>query len=300
MTTIKPKPQHALIIVNPVSGKLGFANKAKEISQLASTLGWKGGIVETTKNQGADTIINQGLKKGLTHFVVCGGDGSISQAVSALAQKPALLGVVPGGTGNLFVQNLSLPLDPQDALKIALTGTPSCIDVGVANGTYFTIMTGMGLDAKMVRDADRQLKNRIGILAYLGALIKNISQPPVRYTIAIDQKTAKSYVAKSVMVANLGRIHGGLEVVPHTDPQNGTLKVGLIQASGFWPWVNIITHGLRGHIDHSPQYTLLEGSHIVIKCQSKPQPFECDGSDFPAVSELVVDIMPQSLWILDH
>ena len=36
------------------------------------------------------------------------------------------------------------------------------IDLGVLNGEHFTVMAGTGFDARMIRDADSGLKDRIG------------------------------------------------------------------------------------------------------------------------------------------
>src|SRR5436190_781897 len=118
----------------------------------------------------------------------------------------------------------------------ALAGEVRPVDVGRANGKVFLIMAGMGLDAHMVRDADREMKERLGVLAYLWAILRNLGRNDVRYAITIDGRLFHRR-AKTVLVANLGRITGGLELVPGADPEDGLLEVAILRAQGLWDLV---------------------------------------------------------------
>ncbi|HUQ84870.1 MAG TPA: diacylglycerol kinase family protein [Candidatus Limnocylindrales bacterium] len=159
--------KHALIIVNPVSG-LGDPKKRRElIKNTAKEVGWIGEYEETTLRKSAGYIAKNAIKKGIKHIVVCGGDGTVMEALVAAVKKPVNVGVVPLGTGNLFARNLDLPLETEKAVKLALTGNAEKIDIGVANGKYFSIVAGMGIDVDMIKDATRELKNKLGFFAYI-------------------------------------------------------------------------------------------------------------------------------------
>jgi diacylglycerol kinase family enzyme len=93
-------------------------------------------------------------------------------------------------------------------MELALTGETRRIDVGQANGETFLIMAGIGADAQMIQDADRELKNRLGPLAYFVAAWKNRGRSRVTYRITIDGRTIRRR-AQTVLVANLGRVTGG-------------------------------------------------------------------------------------------
>jgi diacylglycerol kinase family enzyme len=79
-------------------------------------------------------------------------------------------------------------------------------------------------------NADRKLKDKIGIFAYLFAVIKSLKKPRRNYRIVINNKEEKIYRAKSIIVANMGKITGGIQAVPDAHPQNGRLHVGVIKA----------------------------------------------------------------------
>ena len=100
------------------------------------------------------------------------------------------------------------------------------------------------------------------------------------------------------MVANMGKITGGIEAVPGADPKSGTLQVGIIQASDIMSWLSLIFHSLKGNINSSPKYELFQGKHIVIQSLQGAKHFECDGDLFDKVKKLEVDVYPKSLQII--
>jgi diacylglycerol kinase family enzyme len=97
-------------------------------------------------------------------ILAAGGDGTVMACVTGLAGSGVPLAVLPGGTGNLLALNLNLPHGLDGALEVALHGDRRELDVGTLDGggDRFELMTGLGFDAAMLRDADPKLKARIG------------------------------------------------------------------------------------------------------------------------------------------
>jgi diacylglycerol kinase family enzyme len=54
------------------------------------------------------------------------------------------------------------------------------------NGEHFAVMAGAGFDARLIKDADRGMKDRIGRVAYLYAGARNLSVRRVKATIEVD------------------------------------------------------------------------------------------------------------------
>src|SRR5207244_9077670 len=124
------------------------------LEALARAAGLACELAETDRDQGAAPLARQAVVDGMERVLVAGGDGSVAEAANVLAGTGVALAVVPGGTGNLFALNLGLPTDAEAALHLALTGAARPLDVGRANGHVFLVAAGMGLDARMVQDAD--------------------------------------------------------------------------------------------------------------------------------------------------
>ncbi|CAN5177257.1 hypothetical protein BH11PAT1_BH11PAT1_2920 [soil metagenome] len=123
------KAKKSLIIVNPASGLGDGSDRTKHIKELAEARGWRGKIVETTRRKGASEIAKSAIRQGVTHLIICGGDGTVMEVLEVIMQTKVTLGVVPLGTGNLFARNLAIPLEMSEALKIALLGTIQQIDI---------------------------------------------------------------------------------------------------------------------------------------------------------------------------
>src|SRR5207247_10155385 len=137
---------------------------------------------------------------------------------------------------------------------------------------------GMGLDAQMVRDADRRLKDRLGVLAYFLAALRHLGHRAVRYTITLDGQLLHRR-ARMVLVANLGRITGGLELVPGADPEDRWLEVAILRAQGLWDLLVLAACALIGRTPASrfpggaPLMELHRGREIVVEAD-RPQPVQ--------------------------
>lgn len=296
--TVKTDPVHAAFIINPVSGFGDHKKRKDEILSIAKSLGWKGKVYETTKTRNAGLITTEIMNSGVKHIVVCGGDGTIMEALQVALNTNLVLGIVPLGTGNLFAQNLDITGNRKELVTRALFGLPQKVDVGKANNTIFAIIAGMGFDVQIMRQTKRKFKRKFGFLAYLASGIKNFNKRPGVYKITIDGKETKKYRAKTIMIANMGKLQGGIEIVPNAHWKNGTLSVGIVQASGFPTWLSLLGNTLRGNINNSPHYTLLKAKHIQIEPVRGPQPYQCDGDSFPPTDKLTVEIFPQAVSVL--
>jgi diacylglycerol kinase family enzyme len=181
-------------------------------------------------------------------------------------------------------------------VRLALTGEAKPMDVGRANGAVFLIMAGMGLDARMIRDADRKLKQRLGVLAYIVSVLRNIGRPHVRFWLTIDGRRVPRR-AQTVLVANLGRITGGLELVPGADPEDGLLDVAVLRARTLTELAVVAWRALIGERRSDPLLEILRGREVVIETE-RPQPVQLDGNDVEPTSRLVVRVEPRALHLV--
>jgi diacylglycerol kinase (ATP) len=294
--------ERVAIIFNPASGTQDTERRRAALEALARAAGLHCELGETDREQGATPLARQALAHGAERLVVSGGDGSVTEAADVLAGSPVALAVLPGGTGNLLALNLGLPTDAEAAMRLALAGEARPLDVGRANGKVFLIMAGMGLDAHMVRDAGREMKERLGVLAYLWAILRNLGRNDVRYAITIDGQLFQRR-AKSVLVANLGRITGGLELVPGADPGDGLLEVAILRAQGFWDLVVLAVSALFGRASaprfpgRAPLLELHRGREIVIQA-ARPQPVQLDGNAAEPTDRLEIHVEPGALRLV--
>ncbi len=125
--------------------------------------------VVTTNRRGHATRLAQGaVADGVEVVVALGGDGTLNEVANGLAGSDTALGVLPGGSTNVFARTIGLVNDPIEATGELLTGL-GCesmrrIGLGSVNGRYFLFHVGIGLDAEVVRLVERrgQLKRWAG------------------------------------------------------------------------------------------------------------------------------------------
>lgn len=286
-------PRRIAVIFNPVSGTGDPKVREERLRTFTRDAGLTCDLAETDREEGAVPLARRALADGMERVLVSGGDGSVTEAAGVLAGTETALAVLPGGTGNLLAINLNIPTDPEAAVRLALTGEPRPIDIGRANGQVFLILAGMGADARMIQDADRDLKRRLGFLAYFMTAWRNLGKPRVRYTITIDGKTLRRH-AQTVLIANLGRIQGGFEFVPGTDPDDGLLEVAILRTRHFRDLVTLVLRKLMGLHHTTDLMEVHRGRHIVVQTY-RPQPVQLDGNEAGSTRRLEVKVEPGAL-----
>lgn len=283
-------------IFNPASGSEDVETRRARLTALAREAGLRCDLIETDEYRGAGPLAREALARGVERVLVSGGDGSVMEAAGALAGTGVALAVIPGGTGNLLAMNLGIPTDPTEAMRCALTGKAYPMDVGRANGTVFLIMAGMGADAQMIRDADRELKNRLGPLAYFAAAWRSRARTRSSYTITVDGRRIRRR-AHTVLVANLGRVTGGVELVPGAAPEGGSLQVAVLRARGLWNLSQVALAAVLGSGQSRGLLEVRRGRKIRIET-ARPQPVQLDGNESGQTTVLEIEVEPGALQLV--
>src|SRR5829696_6652161 len=140
---------------------------------------------EVPKSRKAAKKARHALKSGAELVFVWGGDGMVQRCVDALAGSDIAVAIVPAGTANLLAANLNIPQDVAEAARIGFHGIRRTLDLGKINGEHFAVMAGAGFDGAMIREADRDLKDRVGRLAYVWTGLRHVKDGAVPVRIDI-------------------------------------------------------------------------------------------------------------------
>ena len=162
--------QKAVMIFNPVSGT---GNPAKERERIQELLGsaMMLDVMETTAELGAGTLARQALEQGADLVIAAGGDGTVSEVAEVLSGTGVPLAIIPRGTANALAVALFGPqlyLDPIGrSCQAILDGATRSIDTVRCGKHPMLLLAGIGVETGMVERAERELKDRFGVLAYL-------------------------------------------------------------------------------------------------------------------------------------
>jgi diacylglycerol kinase family enzyme len=230
--------KHAAVVANPAK----FADIGGFRQWLYATLaerGWDEPVwLETTPDEPGETQARAAADAGVGVVIVGGGDGTVTACASGLAGSGVPLAIIPAGTGNLLARNLGLPMDRNEALRIALEGTDRQIDVGLANGVPFVAMAGLGLDADMLGSTSEAAKRRFGYAAYVASVLRHLRDRPIRATVTVGQGPPELLRTSGIIVGNVGWLHAGLPLFPGAEPDDGVLDMVVLPPRGLAGWLS--------------------------------------------------------------
>jgi diacylglycerol kinase family enzyme len=165
--------------VNPLAGNADAARGA-----LRAVGGFD--IREVPPQTLADQV-RAAIAQGARRVLVAGGDGSIGSAASAMSGTGVELAILPCGTLNHLAKDLDLPLELEDAARVARDGVPIPVDAAVVNDRLFLNTSSVGAYVSFVRSRER-LEKRLGyhISSLVAGIQLLIHMPLFRVTLQVE------------------------------------------------------------------------------------------------------------------
>jgi diacylglycerol kinase (ATP) len=275
--------RRALVITNPAAART-YEAAVQAVTEVFRRGGWQVELVATGGPGDARRFAEAAVSDRLDLVTVFGGDGTTMQAAAALVGTDVMLGVIPGGTGNLLAGNLRIPSQPVQAARALVAGTTRPLDLGRidrADGVhYFAVACGAGYDARVMAETSTADKHRWGFAAYVATTLRLL--PELRSTQHIIRVDGVEYDARAtmVLVANCS------EVIPPfvkfrrgISPYDGLLDVIVMRADSFgegvravWEllWEGVNDSGRQGYVGYA------QGREVRVET-SPVEPVQLDG-----------------------
>lgn len=208
--------------------------------------------------------------------IIGGGDGTLNAAAGALAETGLPLAILPLGTANDLARTLGIPLDIEEAARVAVTGRIRRIDLGEVNGVPFFNVASIGLSVELARELTRDMKRRWGTLGYAIAAARVMKRmAPMRARIRIDGVPHR-VKAVQIGVGNGRHYGGGMTVDEGASVDDGRLNVYSMDLRGWWEWPLLYPSfraGRQGRWKNVHTWTCTE-AEIVTR---RPRPVNTDG-----------------------
>ena len=182
-------------------------------------------LVATLLRHGATIVEDEDRAE---RVVVAGGDGSIAPGAELAARLDVPLAVVAAGTANDFARAHGLPLEIDEALRLAATGRATRrLELGRMEGRPFVNVASAGLAPAAAQRAE-PLKKALGPLAYgAGAALAGAREQPIPVAATVDGERVFAGDAWQATVASSGAFGGGAEI-DEADPADGRLDVVVV------------------------------------------------------------------------
>ncbi len=279
-------------------------------------------VVETNRRGHATRFAEDAARRGLDLVIAFGGDGTLNEVATGVAGSGTALGVLPGGSTNVFARTIGLPNDPvasADMLVDSLRTPESSIrpiGLGRVNGRFFCFHVGIGYDAAVVR----AVENRASLKRWAGHPLF-IYSAVTTWSTQYDRKHPHFRVRTVEPAGRASRVveDGYFSVVLNTNPYTflGNRPLDLSPAAGLdQPLVVItfktmavsailrtLTQALRGGgLPSSDGSTgpvaSFEDVHELVIDHASPFPYQVDGDYLGESSRLHIEHVPNAVGLL--
>jgi YegS/Rv2252/BmrU family lipid kinase len=286
------------IIINPAAGEeeaiLPFINASMKEAGIT----WEAFIT----HQAGDGIkfARAAVKKGVDALAVYGGDGTVIEAISGLIGSEIPLIILPGGSANVVATELGIPKDFKEICTLLGHGPfeTKTIDVGQFDEHYFITGISIGFGADLVKGADRETKNKIGIFAYfLSAATALKKTKKTVYHLKIDGQEYKLQ-GLTCIITNTGNLgFTKISLDKHIDISDGFLDVVILRKANLGLLKHIVVTLLKRERPHNLELVQhWQGKDISVSSTPK-QTVQCDGEVLEEMP-LHIKVIPGAIKVL--
>jgi len=275
-------------------------------------------IVETNRRGHATRFAQDAARRGLDLVIAFGGDGTLNEVATGVAGTPTILGVLPGGSTNVFARTIGLPNDPVVAADLLVAGLADPessihpIGLGRVNGRFFCFHTGVGFDAAVVRSVESRasLKRWAGHPLFIYSALTT-------WLKGYDRKNPHFSVTVPATPTNPSRTldDGYFSIVLNTNPYTflGNRPLDLSPLAGLDQPLVVVTFkkmsataiigslvgALRGNgVQPNKHVEIFDQVHDVVFEHRTPFPYQVDGDYLGESSRLHFEHVPNAARLL--
>jgi diacylglycerol kinase family enzyme len=302
-----------ILIVNPHATTTG-----KNTAELAtrSLAGLVDLDVELTRHRGHARELAAAADVDLV--LVLGGDGAVNEAVNGVMARAGswgtprpLIGVIPGGGGNVFARALGLPVDSEAAIgrirdAIAAENVRS-IGLGLAGDRYFTFSADLGMDAEVVHEVDqlREKGSRESASLFLRTIVRQYYRTDRRMPALRVEHDGQPPVDGLFMVIVTNRspwtyLHGrALLPVPNPDFNSG---LDLLALRRLRPRTMLNAVGqmllVRSRPPRGRHFVAVRGAESLTLRSVRPIAFQVDGEYLGETEAVEFRFVPHAIRVV--
>ncbi len=289
----------AFVILNPVAGTTDGAEVRSRIRDYLDGRGWEYEIHETEKGEDVSALVSRTVDEACDLLVACGGDGTVSAVAGGLVGSDVPLGIVPLGSGNILAQDLHIPQDLDDALALLDSEHRiQTLDVMAIENRYYVLNAGVGVSSLMMRDTERENKQRFGGLAYLWTgLQKLMGLQPRSFYVELDGE-GRFVRAADVLVNNSGVVgNPAWRWQPDIRVDDGKLAVCVIRARSILDYVRIGWSMIILRERRQPHVDCRNAEKRVLIETRDPLPLQADG-DVIGETPVEIHLVPGAVRVI--
>ncbi|MEM1242303.1 MAG: methylglyoxal synthase [Cyanobacteria bacterium P01_H01_bin.26] len=299
------KRREAYLIFNPVAGQgnpdrdLAMIRQILEPQVNLHTIFTQPDIDPVDQAKEAVAALQNDDEPGC--IIASGGDGTVSAIAGVTIETGIPLGIIPRGTANAFAVALGLPTDLKQACETIVAGNTRMVDAAYCNEIPMVLLAGVGFEAGMVSNANREFKDRFGALAYIfSAAQQFFAQEDFNAKIELDDQVLE-FKTGAVTVANAApptsiMAQGFGEVIPNDGLLDVTIPVSNTLLEDITTSANLLVSALSKSQIEGANLVCLRTNRLTLTTDP-PQTLVVDGEILEANS-IEFTCIPNGLTIL--
>jgi YegS/Rv2252/BmrU family lipid kinase len=278
-------------IVNPRSGRALRALPAVRAFAAARDAD----VVLTKRSRHASEHAAAALADHCELIVAVGGDGTMNEIASVLVGTPAILGLVPCGSGDGLGRHLRIHGSITRALRILETARPRLIDTGLADGHPFFTVAGLGFEADIAEKFNRL--ERRGFLRYLLTSARAFRHWQPQPYVITHEHGRDELNAFTLAVANSDQYGNNARIAPHARADDGMLDLCAVPPIDFFNAAPLVARLFAGSVDRAPGVLSRRSTRFTVE-RPTSGPLHTDGELHHAGAVVEFSIRPASLRIM--
>jgi diacylglycerol kinase family enzyme len=271
-------------------------------------------LVETNRRGHATRFAADAARRELDAVIGFGGDGTLNEVATGIAGTETALGVLPGGSTNVFARTIGLPNDPVAAVERLAAGIDHAdfrpIGLGRVNGRFFCFHTGVGFDAAVVATVERHasLKRWLGHPLFIGAALmtwaRGYDRSRPHFRVVTEARAVEDGFFSIVLNTNPYTYLGNRPLVlSHAATFDRGLVAITCRTMSARAIVRSVFAALRGRgVSPSPddvdEQIDLDDLVIEVDPDAEPFPYQVDGDHLGEVTRLEFHHVPQAVKLV--
>ena len=253
----------AMVIINPTSGgeqalnyKEKIENKAKKYFEIVETR-------ITEKALDATHFAEEAAKEKYEAVIVFGGDGTVNEVVSGIAEKEFIpkLGIIPGGTGNLITKLVQIDQDIDKAIESLNFNLTNKIDIGKANDHYFGYIFSVGSLPEAIHNVEIEDKTKFGMFAYAINTVKSVIRDEV-FNIKVETENGNYEGEASQVLVLLSNYFSDKKIFDEN--KVGYANILILKDASIFSKLSLIPDLLKGDVVENDSIEYIKAKTIKI------------------------------------
>jgi diacylglycerol kinase (ATP) len=282
-------------LINPISGTKEKNSLVNIITAKTQARQLQFEILPTVAS-GDYTFLKDKIKEEIiTDIIICGGDGSVNQAVYSLADTGINFGIIPMGSGNGLALTAGIPKPIAKALEVIFAGLSKKTDAFMVNDQFACMLCGLGFDAAVAHDFAVHPKRGLKTYAELTTK-KFFSAKTYTFHVSANNMNFESD-AYFVSIANSNQFGNNFTIAPQANLSDGLLDVVIVKKTNkpmlLWNVLQQVFSGKIKTIENSLELPVIyfQTDKLLIENPNEA-PVHIDGEPRETIARLDVKVLP--------